>query len=591
MKRNSLGRGEEFRFDATRAALLLAGALCTIPFLQPRHLPPIRTFYEEWLAVAFALGATGLLATARRPHAVRVTPLVLWLCAFSLYLAARAVDPNAAYVQSTLIWALYVLFAAMLVCLGQQLAVRLGREQVCETIAAFLLVGSLVNAAAGILQVVGIPPFLDDFVAYLHGQRAVGNVGQANLYANYLALGVASLLFLHARGRLGVLASSAGALMLLSGSAVATSRSTSGFLLIFLLLACIMLVRNGTRGSGGFFIAVFALAALGVLLQIEGPNWLQLLGNAVGGDLHRDPALDAAFGREFTVDLRLHAWKLAWEIFASNPWFGVGPGQFAGAAFDAGLTPEMAAEGVWTSPHNLLLQLLAETGLVGALIVGTGLTFWVLRVGAEFMRHPDPASWWIMACVGVGFAHATFEYPFWYAHFLGITALVMGVGATRGVTLRAAVLRTWLAAGAVTGFALLAVVLKEYLRFEQASPVSAGRSLAPDADVMRDRATLLELSGSLLAPRAEMWLFLAFPLEARDLEQKVAAGERLLRVWPSEQVVARQSVFLAMAGRHPEGRALLGRGMNAFVNHRAAMSAVVSGAPAEVQESLRPMLR
>ena len=135
------------------------------------------------------------------------------------------------------------------------------------------------------------------------------------------------------------------------------------------------------------------------------------------------------------------------------------------------------------------------------------------------------------------------------------------------------------------------MTLRDYLRFEQASPVSAGRSLARDADVLRDRATLFDLSEGLLAPRAEMWLFLALPLDADELAQKVAVGDRLLRVWPSDQIVARQSVFLVMAGQHREGLALLVHGVNTFVTRRAEMAAVVASAPTDVQEVLLPALR
>ena len=581
------GRG----FASSRAAVLLAGAMCVVPFLLPRHMPPLRTFYDEWLAIALGLAALGLCGAARRTADLRVPGLAAWLGAFALFLVARAFGADTAYAQSSLLWALYALFAALMICLGRELASRCGREQVCDAIAACLLVGALANAAAGALQVIGIPPFLDAFVSRLHGGRAIGNVGQANLYANYLALGAASLLYLNARGRLALSMTIASATLLLAGISLGASRATAAYLGLFALLAWLALRRNRAPQSRRLVMVSLLLALGGLLAFTAGPAVLRMLGDAVESGIHRNPAIDAWLERDASVQLRVGIWELAWRLFAANPWLGVGPGQFAGAAFAAGLTPYLGAEGVWTSAHNLALQLLAETGLLGALIVGTGLAIWARHASAEFLRKPDLPLWWVTACAGVGFTHALLEYPFWYAHFLALTALAVGIGSPAGWLLRWPANRAALAATAVAGSALLANILVDYLRFDAASPVAAGRSLAPEHVVLQDRAALRELGKGLLAPRAEMWLFLALPLDSDDLAGKILAGERVLRVWPSEQVVARQSVFLALAGRQREALSLLARGLQTYANRHAEIAAVLAGAPPQARESLQSALQ
>lgn len=65
---------------------------------------------------------------------------------------------------------------------------------------SLLLAGALANAAAGVIQFYDRPALLENIVAALHHNPqhngAYGNIGQANLYANYLALGGTALLIL-----------------------------------------------------------------------------------------------------------------------------------------------------------------------------------------------------------------------------------------------------------------------------------------------------------------------------------------------------------------------------------------------------------
>ncbi|MBI5912678.1 MAG: hypothetical protein HY848_22330 [Betaproteobacteria bacterium] len=87
---------------------------------------------------------------------------------------------------------------------------------------------------------------------------------------------------------------------------------------------------------------------------------------------------------------------------------------------------------VWTSPHNLPLQLLAETGALGAILALSGLGSWCWRAGLRYFTAPEPAMWWIIAAAGIELIHSMFEFPLWNAHFLGVTALVMGLGTSPG---------------------------------------------------------------------------------------------------------------------------------------------------------------
>jgi len=581
------------RFDPRGAGLLLAGGMCVIPFLQPRHMPPIGTFYDEWLAFAFGLAAMALAACARRNAATRAPALVPCLVLLALALFARAISGLPGYGQSSLLWGLYVVFAALVVMLGSDFAAQFGQERVCDVLATFLLAGALANSFAGVLQVLGIPREIDSLISHLSGTRAIGNVGQANLYANYLALGEASLVYLFARNRIGRTAALVGGSVLVGAGALAASRGYALYSLGFALLAFLAIrMRKDAEIQRLWRVAVI-LATCVILAQWLVPIGMKLLGFHLEGGFQRNALSEwsGPVGDEAT-HLRLVAWELAWQMFATAPWIGVGPNAFAGVAFALGLPPEMAGNEVWTSPHNLVLHLLAETGLIGAGLVCLGVCTWIWRSAGQFWRNPDLAQWLLLACVGVECMHALLEYSLLYAHFLAVTAFVMGVGAcdSRSISIRGFAMRAVFASSAVVGAVLLGTTLTAYHQFDLASPVAIGRSLAPDHDAARDRKLLAGLGSGLLAPRAELWLFLAFPLNSTELTEKVAVGNRVLRFWPSRDVVIRQSIFLALAGHRAEAVTLLKRGLRTYRNRSKEIAETVDAAPREAREVLQEAL-
>ena len=579
-------------FDPRVVSLLLAGGMCLIPFLQPRHLPPIRPFYDEWLAFALGLAATGMTGAGKSSSA-RAPMVAVCLVLFALFVLARAAIENPVYAQSSFLWAIYAVFAAFLVVLGHDLASHFGQRRLCDVMAAFLVVGALANAFAGILQVSGIPRALEPLIAHLGGSRAVGNVGQSNLYANYLALGEASLIYLFARGKICKPLALAGGAVLVCAAALAASRASPVYAIGFSLLACFAIRRQSALELRRLAGATLALAAGVIAAQWLVPAGMNSVGYHMEGGFHRNaPSAWEGIVRDDATHLRLVAWQMAWQLFQIAPWSGVGPDAFAGAAFEQGLPIEMAGSQVWTSPHNTVLHLLAESGLIGTVLVVSGVLAWGWGSAKTFRRDPDGARWMLIACAGVECLHALVEYPLFYAHFLAIAALAMGASscASHSVPIHPIARRYLFAAVAAAGSILLGSTLMDYFKFDLASPVATGRSLASDRETERDRASLAVLSKGLLAPRSELWLFLSFPLDRANLTEKLSIGSRVIRFWPSRDVVVRQSVFLALAGRDEEAVSLIRKAVQTFGNQRGEIADTIRSAPVEAGAVLAPTL-
>lgn len=547
--------------EATRGpyaiGLLLAAAMCTLPFLVPYHQLPILSFYPEWLAAAMGISAA-LCTLAWRGGAVEPLPAPsLWLVALALYFLARAFAGQA-YPQIGVLAACYVVFAALMVWLGVQLASGLGAERVCTALSVALLAGALANALAGAIQFYARPALLEDVVADLAGRRAYGNIAQANLYANYLALGQCALVFLGYQRRVPGVLTLLIAMVLAGASALSGSRVTILFAGWIALLGALSYrfapsadVRRLRSG---------ALVAAGCILVMH--FMVPWLNYALG--LHRagESALDRISTLAGSGEPRWEIYSLGLRVFSAAPMLGVGLGAFPGAAFDLGLDPALTQFGVLTSPHNLPLHLLAETGVPGGALCLGALCAWGWRLAGRL----SPALWWSIAVVGVELLHSMLEFPLWSADFLGVTALAMGVGLAPASSSRPMVgaVRTACVGGCAVLMLALVALLGDYVRLDSTRITGSAVTLASPADAKRDAATLRGLARGLLASVAELWIVQGAPLDRRDLSGMLERSARVATFWPSNDVIVRRAAFLELDGRAEEARALRERAVRTY---------------------------
>lgn len=569
--------------------LLLAGSACLLPFLVPYHQQPFLSFFPEWLAVALGLAAALVMFAGRDPPTTLPAP-ARWLIALAVLLALRAAGADQAYPQLPLLAALYVLYAVLMIRLGAQLAAELGIERVAQVLAAFVLVGGLANAAAGVIQFYGRPALLEDLIAELHGWRAYGNIAQANLFANYLGLGEGALLFLWLRARARTGYALAALVLLASASALSGSRSALLYPLWYAAFALVAARAQDRADTRRLKFAAYAVACVALAANFAVPwlNGILRLGPPGDGTVDR---LVVSAGAQ--AEPRWQAWLIALRIFADAPLAGTGSGGFAGAAFEAGLGPPLTYVGeVWTSPHNLPLHLLAETGGVGTALALGGLCIWGWRVAQDIRADPQPARWWLVAAAGVQLIHSLLEFPLWSANFLGVAALL--IGASARAERRAASGSPAGRIAAATACAVLAValgsVLKDYVRLDAARVTGTAVTLAPAAQARQDAATMRELRHGLLAPLAERWIVLGAPLDRDDLATKLAMSERVARNWPANAFVVRRAVFLALAGEPASARSLLERALRAFPHRREATIRILEQASAADPAALGALL-
>lgn len=558
--------------SAQAISLLLAGSLCLLPFLVPYHQQPVLSFFPEWLAAALGIAAALALLIARRVPAASFPAPARWLIAFALLLTVQAAIGRHAYFQLPLLAALYVLYAALMVWLGANLAAAFGFERVAKVLAAFLVAGALANSIAGVIQFHGLTPMFEDVVAELHGNRAYGNIAQPNLYANYLALGEGALLFLWLRARVRTVYALPALVLLVFGSALSGSRSAVLYALWYAVL-CLVATHIQDAGDARRLKLAACVVAVSALAAHFAVPWLILASPIEHAESRRQAAL------------------IAFRVFAGAPLFGVGSGEFAGAAFESGLDPSLTHLGeVWTSPHNLPLHLLAETGLVGTVLALGGVCAWGWQAAQRYWTDPGVASWWIIAAVGIELIHSMIEFPLWNAHFLGVTALL--IGASVRLEARSIPRTGWIAPAAACAAlsVTLGITLRDYVRLDTTRISGTALTLASAAQAQRDAATMRGLAHGILAPLAELWIVLGAPLDRDNLADKLAMSERVARFWPANAVVVRRAVFLALDNQVEEGRSLLARALKTFPDQINATILILEQARTADPGAIAPLL-
>lgn len=567
--------------------LLIAGGVCLLPFLLPYN----QLFEAEWLAAVLGVAAAIAALVGHRASIVSLPAPSRWLIGFALFLGAQTAFVQPIYLQVTALAALYVLYAALLIWLGAQLAASNGIERAATVLAVCLLVGGIANAASGMIQFYGIPAPLKDIVAELpYGAGAYGNIAQANMYANYLALGGTALLFLWLRGRLRTGYALAAAILLAYGCALSGSRASLLYALWFALIGLLAgNVQSGTDGRRLRFAALtLAAAILAAHVAVPALNTHLGLGNAA------NDALERLLPASLEYEPRWQIWRLAWQIFADAPVAGVGVGEFAGAAFRSGLSPCLTQLGnqVWTSPHDLPLQLLAETGALGTFLALGGLCTWCWQAARRCFVTAQPALWWIIAAVGIELIHSMVEFPLWSAHFLGVTALLIGLGAQPGTPSRTGSRLIWTAAaGTCVALALAtAVLLRDYVRLRSTRVTGTTMTLASAADARRDAAVMRALTRGLMAPPAEYAIMLGAPLDRSQLSDRLRMSERIALHYPTNAIIVRRAVFLAYDGRGSESRRVLAQALYTFPRRRTETLDILTQALAADPAAIEPLL-
>lgn len=562
---------------AAYIALCLLGLMLVLPFLQSRHFLPLPLFYSEWLASVLGLMALFLFLLPRYARDVEVPWVVFTPLALCGVLLLHLILLKAAYPQQILLALLYLLWAAALILLGAALRREFGLAALSAALAWFILAGGLLNALAGILQHYELRGILEPVIASKISPAIYGNLVQPNHFANHIALALASLLFLHARGRLHpAVAALLGGLLLF---VLSLTGSRSAWLYLGALAALTALLHFRHPGAEHKRLLIFSLLLLPgfVFAQwlVQQP-WLSAPTPAV-------TSTERLFEYVHGASARLQLWREAWLMFLQSPLMGVGYGQFAWQHFLlTGSTGNAADLGHVNNAHNVMMQVLAEMGLLGAVALLSGVAAWLwgLRRLALSLEY-----WWLLALLAVLGIHSMLEYPLWHAYFLGLAAILLGAAQSCNFRLQ-------MPRAASIGFAILMFagmlgaisLLHNYYRLEVSLFPKPRNTARTELD--RTHRDLMSVHGSLLTPYVELAFARVIDLDSRDLEKKIEFSSRVMRFAPTPVITYRHAALLALKGGQAQAAQQLDRAVTAYPDGLAEFAKEIAGVAGHDGEAL-----
>lgn len=569
----------------SRASLLLIGLAWTLPFLQPYHRFPLTSFYSEWLAFALGLAAAAPLLGRNAWREAAVPLIAAAPLGLAVVLALQVALDRVPYAEQALVAGLYLLWAALIAVLGHMLGRRMALDSIAGMLAWFLLAGGLVQALIGLVQHYHFPTPFDFLVAQKAGMAVYGNLAQPNHYAAYMTLSLASVAYLYGRGNLPTAIASACAAACLFVLALTGSRGP--WLYLVTLIALALVLHRLRRDAASRRLAVFASWFLPGLIAAELLVSLPLLTPTEG------PATVTSTERLFQVvsgyGPRLEKWGEAWQMFLASPVLGAGWGQFAWhhflylAANDAPL-----ARGLFNHSHNIVLQLMAETGIVGALIIVGSVLAWLAGLRRV---HFDLGSWWLLALLAVIGIHSLVEYPLWYSYFLGPAALLLGLGAQQSLSVRfSGAARAAVAVVLLGGCVNLVAVIPAYRDFERLVFGAGPQPPQSSSDEAFARALMTVHSEPLLKPYVELAIAYGASVDREQLRDKLALVTRAMHFVPVEVLVYRQALLLALAGDSAAARVQLERSLRAYPGERAEVAAELEDLARRYPAEMTPLL-
>ncbi|RKP49089.1 PglL family O-oligosaccharyltransferase [Trinickia fusca] len=523
-------------------SLALLALAVLLPYAVTNHTYPIPTFYSEFTALSLYLlvgaGVAWMLSSAR-PRITLASPTVALVpLAFGLVLVAQTFILPVAQPSMNWLGAGFLLAAFMATHAGYGFARANLAETALRWMAVAMMVGGVFAVFCQLVQLFHAEAHFAPFVVAYNitvDRRPFGNMAQANHLASVIAFALAAAMYLVQARRLNVVAWVALSVIYVLGQALTVSRGPwlqTAVVAVAGWWMALSLARSDTTGrrhTREWMLPVLLLVLFfGVNIAVRWAN--------VHYHLELDVSAAHRFQDKGQIAPRLAMWKYGWTMFKESPWLGVGWGEFPRYQF--ALVKALGSVEIANNSHDIFVDLLAKSGLIGVGVLVIGLVAWFVRV----LRAPHtPARVFGLSLIGVLLMHALVEYPQQYMFFLLPAMFVFGVLETKPLRIVPPLVSTGMFMALVLGG--LAALWPIYRDYARAEVLYYGAH--PADDYRADPSVLFGAWG-------EYGMATLLPIDRNDLATKLAMHKQAIALLPGETVLRRYAVLQALDGNEAD---------------------------------------
>ncbi len=391
-------------------------ALLVAPQLNNVHYSPITQFWAEMTFVWLTLSLFVIVCLAFK-H-ISIPKISIPLIMLAIYLPLQQFATPISFVGISYVTSMELIICIFLAISVSSIIKNIGLAKFVIYLSLALLIGGILQSFIGFLQYTGLYTYCSSWMLYdsAHPQTNIfGHFGQRNHYCHYLSWSFFGLIYLTYRRKIPYWLFSILALWFSFSLTIGASRSVFIYFLLAAIIAGFYFFIHKSRQGWRLFRLLLWGCVILFLFEYLYPIILNLIdGQHVASGLER--ITNSGDGGE--AGRRTVEWLKAWITFKQYPIFGAGWYEYAKQSIL--LQPRFPHaplnSGLFTNSHNLVLQLLAETGIIGTIIAIGGIIFIIYSIAKNKLSAEIAIIFCMLATT---LAHSMLEYPLWYLYFLG----------------------------------------------------------------------------------------------------------------------------------------------------------------------------
>lgn len=408
--------------DITKVWLFCAAVL---PFFIYKRAAPQFAFFAELTSVIFTALFILFASLAIRCSEGFVVPnrLSIFLGIVASYLAIDIYINQPVYPSIQWLYIGSIILGALLASVMIRLCYTYSYQKIFRSLCYCLMIGAVLQDIVVILQMQHQEWLYGWIYAIEVGDSYSGNIGQRNLLAHYLSWGVLATGYLIYNKSINNLAGWGLIIFQTAIMGAISSRAMLVYVLAILVFVVIAALWQKQLPKPLFK----TIAAIAILILA-----FQFLTSPLLALLHPTPQVEgssiARMATSSGILSRMSEWHKAWLIFLEHPWFGRGWSSYGYEGFVMSSDPKFAntpyENSLFSHSHSLIFNLLAETGIIGTLIILGGFGYVIKPL---FSTEWQVETVFIMSMLIVTGVHSLVEYPLWYVHFFIVFVLLLAV--------------------------------------------------------------------------------------------------------------------------------------------------------------------